>query len=359
MGGLVSSNNQMVIIPQKKTSKLDLIKPIKHHIKHLKKKPENFMNSIESFNTLRNDALNSSLKGKEKLDKMLRYYDQLTSIENKLPFNKHAINIEFTWENSINNGAAKISLNDGLFESLCVLFNIGAMASELAASQDLDSENGLKEAIKMYKLASSCFEFIQNNKSNLPLNDPKCDLNDNSLSFFKDLMFAHAQEVSFLKAKKENFSNLNISKIAIQCSTFFSNALDFLKQEPNEHLNKGLGGLVTAKRTFYKAIAEYYKSQDDYSQNKFGSSLGRLKICQELLMLKEIKEYDQKVVKSYNQMVNEEYERIDKENSRSFYMPIESKSSLEEIQGFDLASTNRSQIRFPLSDNFIDLFFNL
>lgn len=56
------------------------------------------------------------------------------------------------------------------YEKTCVLFNCGALASQIAAEQNLDSDEGLKAAAKHYqvqRLPASVYEFrihIQNIK---------------------------------------------------------------------------------------------------------------------------------------------------------------------------------------------------
>lgn len=48
------------------------------------------------------------------------------------------------------------------YEKTCVLFNCGALASQIAAEQNLDNDEGLKAAAKHYqvqRLPASAYEF--------------------------------------------------------------------------------------------------------------------------------------------------------------------------------------------------------
>ena len=44
---------------------------------------------------------------------------------------------------------------NSLFERSCVLFNYGAVSSQLAASQNLDTDDGLKVAAKYFQVSQT------------------------------------------------------------------------------------------------------------------------------------------------------------------------------------------------------------
>jgi hypothetical protein len=48
------------------------------------------------------------------------------------------------------------ALSSSAFERLCLLFNIGALHSQIASAQNLHSDDGLKLAAKMFQV---CFSF--------------------------------------------------------------------------------------------------------------------------------------------------------------------------------------------------------
>lgn len=65
---------------------------------------DDYFKSAESLNQLRNEALFKSSR-QEKLNKLMRYYDQLTAIEGKLPISENQIRIPFKWQDAFDKGS--------------------------------------------------------------------------------------------------------------------------------------------------------------------------------------------------------------------------------------------------------------
>jgi len=60
------------------------------------------------------------------------YYDQLASLESKIPANE--INIPFKWRDALDRGSifgtkASLSIPTLAYERVCILFNVGALNS--------------------------------------------------------------------------------------------------------------------------------------------------------------------------------------------------------------------------------------
>ncbi|ERE75866.1 programmed cell death 6-interacting protein [Cricetulus griseus] len=90
------------------------------------------------------------------VDQLTRYYDQICSIEPKFPFSENQICLTFTWKDafdkgSLFGGSVKLALASLGYEKSCVLFNCAALASQIAAEQNLDNDEGLKTAAKQYQ----------------------------------------------------------------------------------------------------------------------------------------------------------------------------------------------------------------
>ena len=47
-----------------------------------------------------------------------------------------------------------VALVSGLYERCCVLFNIGSLQSQIAKSQNYDSDEGLKNAAKHFQVSA-------------------------------------------------------------------------------------------------------------------------------------------------------------------------------------------------------------
>ena len=54
-----------------------------------------------------------------------------------------------------------LALNDSSFERACVLFNCGALMSNIAASQQMHSDEELKSVAKMFQLSAGIFSKLK------------------------------------------------------------------------------------------------------------------------------------------------------------------------------------------------------
>lgn len=101
----LSSNSRMAIIPQKKAYELNMCYPLQQFIKQTyTSNLDDYLKSVESLNQLRTEALFKSNR-QDKLNKLTRYYDQLTAIESKLPISENQIRIPFKWQDAFDKGS--------------------------------------------------------------------------------------------------------------------------------------------------------------------------------------------------------------------------------------------------------------
>merc|ERR1711971_909257 len=95
------------------------------------------------------------------LEVMQSYYDQLGCLEPKIPFNQ--AKIYFKWLDAFDKGgwlggAVAYTMSTSLlYEKACVLFNVAAISTKLAAAQDLGEEDGLRRATQLLQSAAGVF----------------------------------------------------------------------------------------------------------------------------------------------------------------------------------------------------------
>lgn len=89
-----------------------------------------------------------------------------------------------------------------LYEKVCVLFNIAALQSNVAASQALDSDDGLKLSIKLLQQSAGIFQYLKSATPAAIPSEPTPDLTQDTLSVMQALMVSQAQEVFIWKAIK-------------------------------------------------------------------------------------------------------------------------------------------------------------
>lgn len=89
-----------------------------------------------------------------------------------------------------------------MYEKVCVLFNIAALQSSVASSQHLDTDEGLKLAIKLLQQSAGIFQYLKGATPAAVPSEPTPDLSQDTLIVLQALMVAQAQEVFILKAIK-------------------------------------------------------------------------------------------------------------------------------------------------------------
>ncbi len=99
-----------------------------------------------------------------------RYYGQLLGLVQHFPLATDEpaaagapapIKIPFVWADLYEAGGMfgkkKVAHNNITYEKMCVLFNIGALQSQIAAAQKMDFEDGVKAAAVHYQAAACTF----------------------------------------------------------------------------------------------------------------------------------------------------------------------------------------------------------
>jgi programmed cell death 6-interacting protein len=102
---------------------------------------------------------------------------------------------------------------------------VGACCSEIAASAQLDQEEGLKTAAKLYQHAAGCFSFIRDNSLSATRSDCTLDFYPDALSLLIATMLAQAQEIFYIKAVDNKFKEGTIAKLAKQTSDYYADAM--------------------------------------------------------------------------------------------------------------------------------------
>lgn len=132
---------------------------------------------------------------------LFRYYNQLYFVERRFFSSDRSLGIYFEWFDSLTGKLNKswlfsISFSDFIFlgvpscqrtvafEKACVLFNMGAVYTQIGAKQDRSSAKGLDAAVDSFLRAAGTFRYIHENFTNAP----SMDLGPEMLEMFVQLM---------------------------------------------------------------------------------------------------------------------------------------------------------------------------
>ncbi|TRY67905.1 hypothetical protein TCAL_03284 [Tigriopus californicus] len=201
------SATDLLSVPGKRASDIDVTKALKTLITSTFAASQSSSaalkdvdGTLKELQRLRGLALiKGGEKGEAPFNAVATYYDQLASLEQKIP--AHEVQIPFKWRDAFDRGSlfgGKISLTISSlsYEKACVLFNVAAMASAHAAEQNFDTPEGLQKALKRLQLAAGIFQYLKDSVVGLIQQDPTPDLEPDTLNVLSDLMLAQAQEMS-------------------------------------------------------------------------------------------------------------------------------------------------------------------
>ncbi|XP_031325738.2 programmed cell death 6-interacting protein isoform X1 [Camelus dromedarius] len=356
-----------ISVQLKKTSEVDLAKPLVKFIQQTYpsggEEQAQYCRAAEELSKLRRAALGRPLdKHEGALETLLRYYDQICSIEPKFPFSENQICLTFTWKDafdkgSLFGGSVKLALASLGYEKSCVLFNCAALASQIAAEQNLDNDEGLKIAAKHYQFASGAFLHIKETVLSALNREPTVDISPDTVGTLSLIMLAQAQEVFFLKATRDKMKDAIIAKLANQAADYFGDAFKQCQYKdtlPKYFYFQEVFPVLAAKHCIMQANAEYHQSILAKQQKKFGEEIARLQHAAELIKTVASR-YDEYVnVKDFSDKINRALTAAKKDNDFIYHDRVPDLKDLDPIGKATLVKS--TPVNVPISQKFTDLF---
>ncbi len=239
-------------------------------------------------------------------------------------------------------------MSSGLYERLCVLFNIAAQVSDTASTQQFDWVDGLTKAVKLYQLAAGVFSFIRDSALATKHSNFTTDFYNETLKCLISIMLAHAQETSYYKELNDQDSGSDLkSKLAMQCSDFYADALKNLQHDNLQDLQKAWLSAIEGKQALFHALAEFHKAQKNVADQNVGEALARLTKSIGLLRIAESRGGKDINLKNYRKSIQNSLDKVYKENDQ-VYVP-----DYKQLPALDrLALVKVIQIKFPISEYF-------
>ncbi|XP_051833217.1 programmed cell death 6-interacting protein [Antechinus flavipes] len=351
-----------VTVQLKKAAEVDVARPLTKFIQQTYpaggEEATQFGKAAEELSRLRRAALGRPLDRHDAaLDTLLRYYDQICSIEPKFPFSENQICLTFTWKDafdkgSLFGGSVKLALASLGYEKTCVLFNCAALASQIAADQNLDNDEGLKVAAKHYQFASGAFLHIKETVLSALNREPTADIAPDTTGTLSLIMLAQAQEVFFLKATRDKMKDAIIAKLANQAADYYGDA--FKQCQYKDTLPKEVFPVLAAKHCVMQAHAEYHQAVLAKQQKRFGEEIARLQHAAELIKTVASR-YDEYIsVKDFSDKIARALAAARKDNDFIYHDRVPDLKDLEPIGKATLVKA--TPVHVPLSQKFTDLF---
>jgi len=280
---------ELLSVPLKRGSEVDLVKPMKNLIASTYSsadKPEDYSDALSDLSRLRAFCVRNTEKTDATLDMMGKYVDQISCLEQKIPTQE--VQILFKWKDafdkgSIFGGRISLSVPSFAYDKVCVLFNYAALCTQIAESQNLDSEEGLQKANKKLQVAAGIFTVLKDRVVAAIEQEPTPDLEPETLSVLTALCLAQAQEMVVQKALKDKMKDNIVAKLSAHADDLFADVLKNMQKEEVRNLwDKDWLAVVSGKQALYNGIAQYHQSRVCNADKAIGEEISRLQYAMEL-----------------------------------------------------------------------------
>ncbi|KZT22347.1 BRO1-domain-containing protein [Neolentinus lepideus HHB14362 ss-1] len=342
-------------VPFKKTYDVDVKKAARDYIyaKHTDTHPDAFKWDLNEWEALRKVGVGGVVRV-DCIDPAVRYYAQLVFILTKLPVD---IGLEISYAPAFAPSFMPITLKNLAYERAAVLFNLGALYSQLAASEDRSNAEGLKRALSYYQYAAGTFSFLLSSALSpfrdtmQPEEELPLDLTEAFVKSLESLMLAQAQECTWQRAVLDHhYKNGVIAKLAAKAAFFYDEAGRTIRDAspPIKHAFSPIWvSHCEAKRYHFEAAAQYRKSVDDLEASRYGHELSRL---HQANMLGK-KAYDtarragvtKEVIEDTKSLLDEVQKNIaraERDNDLIYHQDVPAPSALPVITGASLVNSN-------------------
>ncbi|KAL0895130.1 hypothetical protein ABMA27_013582 [Loxostege sticticalis] len=184
--------------------------------------PESYSNEIHQLEGLRSAAVRPSLDSAG-LSALVRYFCQLRALQSRFPMVKgQPVACTFAWKDLYANMSC--SLADIRFEMACILYNIGALYTQLAASEPRTSADSLKASCTKFQNAAWAFLFLREQYTQ----PSGVDVSSEIMRLLQEICFAQAQECILDKSIQDTKKPSVVGAVAIQVLFFYKNSLALL-----------------------------------------------------------------------------------------------------------------------------------
>ncbi|XP_046646786.1 rhophilin-2-like isoform X1 [Daphnia pulicaria] len=159
---------------------------------HYKGKADEYLEAIAELSDLR-QAMRTPSRDATGIGLLYEYYNQLYFFERRFFSPERGLGVFFDWFDSLT--GVPSAQRTVAFEKACVLFNLGALHTQIGTRLERGTGDGLDGSVDNFLRAAAVFRFIVDNFTNAP----SMDLAPQVLEAFILLMIAQARECLFEK----------------------------------------------------------------------------------------------------------------------------------------------------------------
>ncbi|XP_014783179.1 rhophilin-2-B isoform X1 [Octopus bimaculoides] len=248
----------MVPLGLKETREVDFTVPIQDFIvEHFNDDGTKYTTSINQLMEFRQN-IRTPQRSESGVIQLLTYYNHLSHLEKRFYVAGRNLGIYFHWYDSLT--GVPYFQRAISFEKGCVLFNVGALYTQIACKQDRKVLSGMNAAIENFQKAAGAFQYLVTYFSDAP----SMDMQPVTLLMLIKLMKAQSVECIYERMNLDGISPgllnyVKIAKMAAKVSTTYTKAHDMISVEPvKQYVPFSWTSMMLGKSQFYKALAHYY-----------------------------------------------------------------------------------------------------
>nr|XP_014348562.1 PREDICTED: rhophilin-2 isoform X3 [Latimeria chalumnae] len=257
------NENEMLSIPLiplglKETKEVDFTVAFKDFIlEHYSEDSSNYETEIADLMDLR-QACRTPSRTEAGVDLLMNYFNQLGFVENRFFSPSRHMGIFFTWYDSFT-GVPVCQQNISL-EKASILFNIGALYTQIGTRCDRQTKTGLGNAIDAFQKATGVLNHLKETFTHTP----SYDMSPAMLGVLVKLMLAQAQECVFERLSlsgicNEYFSLLKMAQEAAKVSEVYGLVHNAMNQPPvKENFPSSWSYMTQVKLEHYRSLADYF-----------------------------------------------------------------------------------------------------
>ncbi|KAJ6768742.1 PCD6 INTERACTING PROTEIN-RELATED [Salix koriyanagi] len=313
-----TATNIMLAVYEKKTTSLDLYRPLRNYISMFfsEREAQNLEDDLQTVKQYRSDLERQpDPSPTSRRDLLQKYFKALCLIETRFPISPD---------------------NDHI--------NTVPFIVRLGCRFDRATVEGRKQAIHAFIAAAGSFAFLRDNAATKASmgTSTTVDLSVECVGMLERLMLAQAQECVFENTIAKGSTPGVCAKISRQVGLYYEEALAALSVASlKDHFDKGWIAHVQLKAALFYAEACYRYSLELHEKEEIAEEIARLKSGSS--MLSEVKKSSRgaaaqllDAISKLEANINRNLDRAVKENDRVYLMRVPSPSSLPPLPAFSM-----------------------
>ncbi|XP_019598302.2 rhophilin-2 [Rhinolophus sinicus] len=189
---------------------------------------------------------------------LMSYFIQLGFVESRFFSPTRQMGILFTWYDSLT--GVPVSQQNLLLEKASILFNIGAVYTQIGTRCNRQVQAGLESAVDAFQRAAGVLNYLKETFTHTP----SYDMSPAMLSVLVKMMLAQAQESVFEKLclpglRNEFFMLVKVAQEAAKVGEVYQQLHAAMSQAPvKENIPYSWASLACVKAHHYGALAHYF-----------------------------------------------------------------------------------------------------